>query len=208
MLVTQGLPPPQPAFEIRLASRGISQGIAQTSGTQVVPRLFVRIGGAQIGGQWKNISSDAASGVAATFLGFTRQLHMYRLDARAAYRVRTAAKGPSDADAWEFAVGMTRDLGKSRLRARAEYSPDDFGRGESLFVELGSTLDIGKRTTLSVNVGRRQRDGGPDYTAFNVGFEQVIRRGLSIDTRYYDTDRSGLGDSYRGRIVVSAQWAL
>ena len=61
---------------------------------------------------------------------------------------------------------------------------------------------------LSVNVGQRERDGSPDYTAFNVGFEKVIRRGLSIDARYYDINRSDLGDPYRGRIVVSAQWAL
>ena len=52
-------------------------------------------------------------------------------------------------------------------------------------------------------MSRRERDGGPDYTAFNVGVTQTVWRGISADLRYYDTRENQFGDIYEGRFVAS-----
>src|SRR4026207_1082242 len=98
------LPPPDPGLEIALSSQGMSQGIAQTDGFQLFPRVFVRMGAAQLGVQWRNISSPAATGVAAFFLKSGRRVGKTQLEFAAAYRVRTGAQGPGDATAWEFSA--------------------------------------------------------------------------------------------------------
>lgn len=208
MPVALALPPPEPGFEIVVSSHGMSQGLSQTDGIQIIPRFFVQTGAARIGAQWKNIDSQSANGVAALFLKLSRKVGKYRLDAGVAYRIRTGAKASSDAQAWEFSGGCRREFGRLRLRISADYSPKEFGSGESLYIEMGPTFDVSKVTTVSANVGRRERDGSPDYTSLNAGISRVVRQKLSLDARYYNTNRNDLGARYRGRIVFSARLAL
>ena len=44
-----GLPPPDPAIELFVASRGMTQGLSQSDGPQVIPRAYVRFGEVQVG---------------------------------------------------------------------------------------------------------------------------------------------------------------
>ena len=208
MPVLLALPPPDPGFELVLASQGMSQGISQTDGIQVVPRAYVRIGSAQIGGQWRNIRSRSATGVAAFFLKFSGKVGGTQLEAGAAYRVRTGVKTSADSKAWEFSGGARKNFGRLGLRIGAEYSPIEFGDGQSLYVDLGPAFDVDQVTKVSVNIGRRERDGGPDYTSFNAGISRVIGRRLTLDARYYRTDRAGLDARYRGRLILSTRLAL
>src|SRR4051794_40257961 len=119
--VMPALPPPQPGFEIFIASHGMSQGLSQTEGVQVIPRAVVRIGRAQVGGQWRNIDSPIANGIAAVFVKAGGNIGRLRLDGGVAYRFRTAAKVPSHSEAWEFSAGAARSFGRFGLRVRAEY---------------------------------------------------------------------------------------
>lgn len=208
MPVLLALPPPDPGFELVLASHGMSQGVSQTDGVQVIPRAYVRIGPAQIGGQWRNIRSRSATGVAAFFLKFSGKLGGTQLEAGAAYRIRTGIKASADSKAWEFSGGAKRSFGRLGLRIGAEYSPKEFDDGQSLYVDLGSAFDVDRVTKVSVNIGRRERDGGPDYTSFNAGISRVIERRLTLDARYYTTDRAGIDARYRGRLVLSTRLAL
>lgn len=208
MPVLLALPPPDPGFELVIASQGMSQGVSQTDGIQVIPRAYVRIGRAQIGGQWRNIRSRSATGVAAFFLKCSGKVGGTQLEAGAAYRIRTGVNGSADSEAWEFSGGAKRSFGRLGLRIGAEYSPEEFDDGQSLYVDLGSAFDIDRVSTVSVNIGRRERDGGPDYTSFNAGISRVIERRLTLDARYYTTDRAGIDARYRGRLVLSTRLAL
>lgn len=202
------LPPPDPGFELFVASRGMSQGIAQTEGIQVRPRLIVRIGNAQIGGQWRNVTSPATDGVAMLFARYGRKVGQLQLEGTASYRIRTGLKRGFEATAWEFTGTARRGFDGWDARLEVQYSPDDFGSGRSVYAEAGPAIELAPATRLSANVGRRERRTGPDYTSFNLGLTTVVRERLSLDARLFDTDRSGLAPPFRARVVVSARLSL
>lgn len=200
------LPPPDPGIEIVAASRGMSKGITQTDGIQVIPKAFLQIGDVQAGGQWKNVSSPVAKGEGAAFVNANRKFGALQLTVGAAYKFQTSVRGPTDSDAFEFTGAVTRKFGKLGTRVSVVYSPNDFGgTGSSVYLEGGPTLDIGKTVRISANLGRRERVGSPDYTSFNAGASTTLFKKLTIDARYYDTAHSDLGEPYHGRIVVSGR---
>jgi uncharacterized protein (TIGR02001 family) len=187
----------------------MSKGIAQTQGPQVIPKAFLQLGPIQLGGQWKNVSSPAADGEAAAFVNYAPKLGPYQLTFGAAYKLQTDVKGRPDRDSFEFTSAASRKFGKIGVRIGAIYSPDDLGSTRrSLYLEGGPTFDIDKSTKLSANVGRRDRQGSPDYTAFNAGVSKTLFNKLTLDLRYYDTAQSDLGEAYHGRVVVSARLGL
>lgn len=203
------LPPPDPGIEITIASRGMSKGIAQTEGTQVVVKPFVQMGPMQLATQWKNLSSSTASGEASAIVSVAPKLGQFQLNVSAAYKLQTGVHGPTDNKSWEFTGGITRKFGKVSLRVNAIYSPDDLGGAErSIFVEGGPTLELGKSTRVSAAVGRRNRINGDDYTAFNAGIARTMFKGVTLDARYYGTNQSDLGEFLEDRLVVSARMSF
>jgi hypothetical protein len=203
------LPPPSPGIEISVASRGMSKGIAQTEGPQVVARPFVQLGPVQVGSQWKNLSSPVAGGEASAFVNVAPKLGKFQLNLGVAYKFQTGVRGPTDNKSWEFTGNVTRKFGRLSLRVAAIYSPDDLGGAKrSIFVEGGPTLEIGKATRVSAAIGRRERVNGDDYTAFNAGATRTIFKGVTLDARFYGTNKSGLGEFFEDRLVVSARMAF
>jgi hypothetical protein len=96
-------------------------------------------------------------------------------------------------------------MGRVTPRISVTWSPDDLGSTtHTLFAEGGLGFAVDKNTNITAAVGRRERGGGPDYTAFNFGVARTFGR-LTLDARYYDTDKSGLGTPYKARIVGSAR---
>ena len=208
MPIAFGLPQPDPAFEISIASHGMTQGISQTDGIQIIPRVSVRTGNFQLGGLWRNISNPNANGVAVLFLRFSRAAGPAQLDLGAAYRIRTGPRASRDSRAWEYSAGARAALGRATLRLSAEYSPKEFENGWSLYVEGGGALRLGAATSVSVNLGRRYREGGPDYASFNAGLTRALGRRLSLDARFYRTNRAELGPRFRERLLVVARLSL
>ena len=203
------LPPPDPGFEIVVASRGMSKGVAQTEGIQVVPKGFVQLGKLQVGAQWKNVTSTAATGEAAAFASFAPKLGSLQLTLAAAYKFQTGVKGNPDDTSFEFTAAASRKFGKLSLRASAVYSPDDLGGARrSLYLEGGPSFDIDSGTRLSASLGHRQRVNGIDYTSWNAGLSKTFVKKVTLDARYYDTARGELGEVYDNRVVVSARLAL
>jgi len=203
------LPPPDPGIEFVIASRGMSKGIAQTEGPQALVRPYVQVGPVQVGAQWKNLSSPVAGGEASTFVNAAPKLGKFQLNIGAAYKLLTGVNGPTDNKSWEFTGNVTRKFGKLSLRVAAIYSPDDLGGAKrSLFVEGGPTLEIGKMTRISAAIGRRERVNGDDYTAFNAGISKTIFKGVTLDARFFGTNRSNLGDFFEDRAVVSARFSF
>lgn len=203
------LPPPDPGIEIVVASRGMSKGIAQTEGVQVIPKGFVQFGPVQVGGQWKNVSSAAADGEAAAFVNYTPKLGPYQLTLGAAYKFQTSVEGDTDDESFEFTTAVSRKFGGLTLKLSAIYSPDDLGSARrSLYLEGGPSLDIDSSTRFSVNLGHRSRVNGVDYTSFNAGISRTFFKNFAVDLRYYDTSRGKLGDIFDNRVVVSGRLTL
>jgi hypothetical protein len=199
------IPPPRPAVELTIASHGMSKGIGQTDGAQAIARAMLRFGDVQAGMQWKNVNSSSAHGEASMFVSGSHKFGSLQLNGGIAYKMLTAAPGRTDSTSWEFTGAATRKFGAVSLRANAIFSPDDLGSARrSLFVEAGPAVQLARGWTASAAIGHRGREFAPDYTAFNAGVSKSIRW-MQLDLRYYDTNRSRLGDAYHARIVASAR---
>ena len=203
------LPPPDPGFEIVVASRGMSKGIAQTEAEQFIPRAFVQFGKLQVGAQWKNVTSDVAGGEGAVFANYATRLGSVQLTMGAAYKFQTVVVGDPDDTSFEFTTAASRKFGKVSIRGSVVYSPDDLGTARrSFYFEGGPTFEIDKTTRASANLGRRQRVDGVDYTSWNAGVSKTLFGKVTLDARYYDTAQGELGEIYDDRVVLSARLAL
>ena len=202
------LPPPDPGIEITVASRGMSKGIAQTDGVQVIPKAFVQVGPVQVGGQWKNVSSTVAEGEAAAFVNYAPKLGPYQLTLGAAYKFQTGVTGDTDDDSFEFTAAASRKFGKLSLKLSAIFSPDDLGSARrSLYVEAGPSFELDRSTRLSANIGQRSRVDGIDYTSFNAGISKTVHW-VTFDLRYYDTAGGNGDEAYDNRVVISGRLAF
>ena len=200
------LPPPDPGIEIVVATRGMSKGIAQTDGPQVIGKGFLRFGDLQAGVQWKNVSASTYRGEGSAFVAASHKFGRLQLSGSAAYKFATGVHGRTDSDSWEFTGTAVRKFGPVlAARVNAIFSPDDLGSARrSLFVEAGPVVQLGKGWTASAALGHRGRQNGVDYTAFNAGVGKSVGP-VQLDLRYYDTNRSGMGAAYHARVVASAR---
>jgi hypothetical protein len=203
------LPPFDPGFELLISSRGMSKGIEQADQPQVIPKAYLQVGDLQVGGQWKNVTSATAEGEASGFVNVSRKFGPFAFTVGAAYKFQTGARPGTDSDSFEFSGSASRKIGKASLRVSAIYSPDDLGgTRRSLYVEGGPSFDLTKTVRLSANLGRRSRQLAPDYTAMNFGVTKTLFRSFSLDLRYYQTNRSSLGDIYRRRVVIAGRFTF
>jgi hypothetical protein len=200
------LPPPDPSLEIVVASQGISKGIRQSDGVQFVVRPEMAFGHAYVGLLAKNVTSPVTDAEGQAFVGYRTRAGAFELNASIGYHRQLGVDGPADDDRFEFLVSAARPIGPVMARLSAIYSPDDFGATrQSLYLEGGASVGVFPDATLSANLGRRERSGAPDYTAFNAGGSYTIRRVVTLDLRYYDTAQSGLGEIYGARVVGSVR---
>ena len=198
------IPSPDPAIEISAFSQGMSKGLRQTEGPQVLVRPEVGIGPLFVGAFYKNVTSTTADGEAAILAGLRHRVGGFDLAASAAYKWNTGAQAQADRDCIEFTATASRRFGRVTPRISLTWSPDDLGgTGTSLYAEAGASFSLFTGASLSASVSRRSRDGGPDYTAFNAGATYAITRNFSADLRYYDTAQSSLGVIYEPRAVAS-----
>lgn len=199
------LPPPVPVIEVVVANEGMSKGLRQTDGVQVNGNVRVNLGKTYAGVSYKNVDSPAGEGEASAYIGVSTKLLGLDLDGRAAYKRLTDSNPTVDAESFEFTGTASRGFGPVTTKVSVTYSPDDLGgTGQSTYVEGGAALKVLSGTSVSANVGRRERDGAADYTAFNAGVSQKVGA-LTLDARYYDTAQSHFGEVYSDRVVVSAR---
>jgi uncharacterized protein (TIGR02001 family) len=198
------LPPPDPGIEIVISSRGVSKGLVQTDGPQVLVRPELAIGHAYLGFYAKNVTSSAAEAEAGPSIGYRNRLGGFDLNFSATWKFSVETHGPTDDQALELAGSASRRFGPVTARASVVWSPDDLGgTTHTTYGETGLAYALRHSTSVSANIGRRERGGGPDYTAFNVGVTQNLLPGITADLRWYDTNRSALGDAFEGRFIVT-----
>ena len=70
-MAADALPPVVPAFEMSVASQGMSKGILQSEGAQFIIRPSLKLRQFQLGAQWKNISTNSAGGEASVIAGWS-----------------------------------------------------------------------------------------------------------------------------------------
>jgi hypothetical protein len=196
------LPPPDPGIEIVLATRGYSKGLAQTKGVQGVGKFELAFKSVSFTAQYKNVTSPTAAGESAFGAGWKGKAAGFDLGVTIAWKRLIGLDGQVDPDSWEFVPSISRKMGPLTARLSLTYSPDDFGKtGESAWIEAGAAWKLGGKTNLVAAVGRRERDGSTDYTAFNAGVTRTLFKGVSAELRYYDSARSNLGDPFQARLV-------
>ena len=199
------MPPPDPSLEIVLASRGISKGLAQTKGPQLVVRAELAFGPVYFGALAKNVTSPTSDGEAWAIIGSRKSLGGFDLAGSAAWKRLIAPVGNVDANALEIIASASRGIGRVTPRVSVIWSPDDLGStGRSTYLEAGAGYRLVKALTLSAAVGRRERRGGLDYTAYNAGLAYTLDKRLTLDLRYFDTSRSG-DPAFKDRLVLSAR---
>ncbi|MBV9883646.1 MAG: porin [Sphingomonadaceae bacterium] len=198
------LPSFDPGIEISVFSQGMSKGLRQSDGVQILVRPELAIGSLLLDAYYKNVTLPAADGEAAVRLGLRHRFAGFDLAVSAAYKWNTNAHLQPDRDALEFSASASRRFGRITPHLSLVYSPDDLGGTRaSLYAEAGASASLLQGLSFSANIERRERDGGPDYVAFNAGATYTLTRNLSADLRYYDTAQSRLGAIYRPRLVAS-----
>jgi hypothetical protein len=197
------LPPPDPAVEVQLASRGYSKGLAQTDGGQLLIRGELASGPAFAQVQWKNVDNAHATGEATFLIGLRGRLAGIDLSATAGYKRLTGLHGATDEDTFEFTASASHAFGPVVPRLSLTFSPDDLGgTRHSLYAEAGASFRVVGHTSLFASVGRRERSGGDDYTAFSAGLTQQIGNHATVELRWNDSAQSARGDAYEGRAVA------
>jgi len=200
------LPSPDPGIEISAFSQGMSKGLRQSEGVQILVRPELAIGPLLVGASYKNVTSPTADGEAAAFIGLHRNFRGFDLAATVAYKWNTNAGRQADRDCIEFNATASRRFGRVTPRISLTWSPDDLGGTRaSLYAEAGASVSLFAGASFSANIARRARDGGPDYVAFNAGASYAVTHNLTADLRYYDTAQSRLGAIYAPRLVASAR---
>jgi uncharacterized protein (TIGR02001 family) len=199
------LPPPVPVIEFNLASTGMSKGIAQTKGPQALVRGELGFGALFVGAYVKNVSSSTTDGEAAALVGVRTKAAGLDLVASAAWKRAVDPAPGSDRNALEVSAAASRKIGRVTPRLSVVWSPDDLGGTRStVFAEAGASYRFTPTLSASAAVGRRERQGGANYSAWNAGLTWDAWKHLTVDLRYYDTD-AGSAQPYRPRAVVSAR---
>jgi hypothetical protein len=195
-------PPPDPHIEFVLASRGYSKGLAQTGGTQALLRGEVEWGALTAAAQVKNVDSGASE--SQVQIGVGGALGGFEVEAAVGYKLLTGLPSAADEDTVEFTGSASRAFGPVTPRLALTFSFDDRGATrESLYAEAGASLRLSAGTSLSASLGRRERGGGDDYTAFNAGLTHRLGEHVTAELRYHDTAQSARGDPYQARAVAS-----
>jgi uncharacterized protein (TIGR02001 family) len=204
------LPPPVPALEFTLSSHGMAKGISQADGPQVFPKFSLKSKGFSAGAQWKNVSRTLGGGEAQLFAGWSGKAAGFTLGGGVAYRIITDPRiVTANSQSWELNASVARKFGPVGFRVWGLWDRDDYGPvGPSLYIEGGPSLALPKGFSVSAAVGHRGRRGGADYTSFNAGVSKTLAKKMTLDLRYYDTDRNALGYVYAARAVGSVKMAF
>jgi hypothetical protein len=200
-------PPPDPGVEILLATQGMSKGLRQTDGPQLVARGTLDWGALTLGVQYRNISSPSAEGELWAFASLRAEAAGFQLSGGITAKRWIATSGRPDRGSVELNGAIARGFGPVAARLSLIYSPDELGTGgSSLYAEAGATLRVTAATSLAVGASRRERAGASDYTAFNAGLVHRLSPHVTAELRYYDTDRGGLGAIYGARAVAALRF--
>ncbi|GAW40865.1 hypothetical protein SH203_01267 [Brevundimonas sp. SH203] len=151
---------------------------------------------------------SGGSRIEAEFVaGYQPEAFGYRFDFNLAYKNRLGADAGYDQDTWELTGNVSRAIGPADARLQVQYSPDAAGATRAFtWVEARLGWDFTPRLNGTAAVGRREQDGGPDYTGWNAGVTYDLTDALSLDVRYHDTDADTYGEQYKQALVAKVAY--
>ena len=190
----------------QVATDYMSKGTSKNDGRPALSGSAEASVGAFYAGTWASDAFTSQGGDAELHLyaGARPELAGIKWDFRAmAKTIPGTIPGVQESYA-EFRADATRAFGRAKARIRVEYSPDNYGATEQAWwVEGQLSHPVGPRLTVSAALGRREQDGGADYTAWNAGGTVKSTDRVGLDMRWYDTDSHELGRVYRGKVVAA-----
>ena len=107
---------PDPGIEISIATRGISKGLTQTDGAQLVVRPELAFGDLYLGAYAKNVTSTTSDGEGGPAIGLRTRAGGFNLAASATLKLSIDPAEGSDAEALELAGSAARRFGPLNLR--------------------------------------------------------------------------------------------
>jgi hypothetical protein len=143
------------------------------------------------------VETEVEAGWQYSALGFD-------FDTSASHKWRVGAVAGHDDAAWEYQFDIIKDLGAVDTRLRVEHSPDGLGSTQAwTWVEGRVRFPLADRLKGSATLGRREQDGSPDYTGWNVGAAYALTKITSLDLRWHGTDADDEGRQYEDALVAS-----
>ena len=195
----------------QIATDYMSKGTSKNGGEPALSGSLEASSGVFYAGTWASeaVTSQGGDAELHLYAGARPELAGFKWDLRAmAKTIPGTAPGVQESYA-EFRADATRAFGKAKARVRVEYSPDNYGATrQAWWVEGQLSHPIGTRFTASAALGRREQDGGADYTAWNIGGAVKVTDRVALDMRWYDTDSHELGKIYRGKMVAALSLAF
>ena len=122
----------------------------------------------------------------------------------ATYKWRVVADPGVDDTEFELTADAGRSVGPASARVRVQYAPDA-GGGTDTFTWLEARLgwEFTPRLEATATVGQRDRQGGTDYTSWNVGLAYDLTDALQLDLRYHDTNQEHAGVDFDDTVVAA-----
>lgn len=199
------LPPPEWTFEAVVASAEISKGSDKTAG-----RGFARLRGEAergalfAGALAQNVRlEDGADAELHLYAGLRREWAGFALEAFARREFYPGTRAGAQSGEWEFGLSAAREVAGAEWTASIEYSPDPLGgASRSVWAEIEVEAPLGGRISAVGALGRRERDGASDYTAWNAGLSYRLTERVAAELRWFDNDAGEPGDRARDLTVV------
>lgn len=204
--MSHALPPAPPSIEISLSSRGVSKGLAQTDGPQAIARVEAPIGPFYAAGYVKNVTSTVADGEGGFSGGIRTQIAGWKFAASATWRIAIAPTPGSDNQSLELGASVSRKFGRLTPQLAAIWSTDDLGSTRrSLYVEASAIYALSPKIGIGGSVGRRDRTGGLNYTAFGAVVSYKVTPHVTAELRYAGTDKHNLGYVYQPGVIAAVR---
>lgn len=192
------------AFNVGAATDYVFRGISQTDeDPQVYGGVDASMGIGYAGVWVSNV--DFGNGTDAEFdlyAGIKPTAGPVTFDLGVIYYGYIDQPSGSNEDYWEGKVAASVPAGPATLGVAVYYSPEFFGKtGDAIYYEANAAVAIpDTKFTINGAIGRQEIDKAYDYTTWNVGVGFALTDNISLDVRYWDTNKSaavtgGLGDS-------------
>lgn len=160
-----------------------------------------------VSGEVERVDSHGADAELGLAIGVRPQAAGFDLDLSVARKHLIDAAPGADDGAWELTAVARRSLGPASARLTAAWSPDGLGPTDDwTWIEGQLGWDLTPRLNASAAVGRREQDGGVDYTAWNIGTTFALTRDLELDVRWYDTSERDLSVQYDSALVAAVNF--
>ena len=144
-----------------------------------------------------DVELNGVAGVRPEWRGF-------ELNFSATYKWRVVSDPGVDDTEFELTADASRAIGPASARVRLQYAPDAGGGTDSFtWIETRLGWAFTPRLEATATVGQRDRQGGIDYTSWNVGMAYDLTDNLQLDLRYHDTNQEQAAVDFEDRVVAA-----